>query len=149
MDSPACMSRLWSCLRPSFAVLLTSIACVRRLHEVRIISSSSPVLGEGDPLGGRVSRRGCTKRPPKFLLLHPPLSVGSFLHGDGGSLEHLGECLVGLTATGIGSRDEKAVGGIVALLLESQEAYDAMSKASNPYGDGFACKRIADILEKE
>jgi len=23
-----------------------------------------------------------------------------------------------------------------------------MSKASNPYGDGFACKRIADILEK-
>lgn len=33
------------------------------------------------------------------------------------------------------------------LLLESQEAYDAMSKASNPYGDGFACKRIADILE--
>ena len=25
----------------------------------------------------------------------------------------------------------------------------AMSKASNPYGDGFACKRIADILEKE
>lgn len=22
-----------------------------------------------------------------------------------------------------------------------------MSKASNPYGDGFACERIADILE--
>lgn len=33
------------------------------------------------------------------------------------------------------------------LLLENQEAYDAMAKASNPYGDGFACKRIADILE--
>ena len=25
--------------------------------------------------------------------------------------------------------------------------YDKMSKASNPYGDGHACKRIADILE--
>ena len=25
-------------------------------------------------------------------------------------------------------------------------AYNAMSNASNPYGDGFACKRIADIL---
>ena len=24
-----------------------------------------------------------------------------------------------------------------------------MSKASNPYGDGFACKRIADILEEK
>lgn len=34
------------------------------------------------------------------------------------------------------------------LLLEDKIAYDSMSKASNPYGDGFACKRIADILEK-
>ena len=34
------------------------------------------------------------------------------------------------------------------LLLESQEAYNAMAHASNPYGDGFACRRIADILEK-
>ena len=32
-------------------------------------------------------------------------------------------------------------------LLEDEEIYNAMSKASNPYGDGFACKRIADILE--
>ena len=32
-------------------------------------------------------------------------------------------------------------------LLENKEAYDAMAHASNPYGDGFACKRIADILE--
>ena len=31
-------------------------------------------------------------------------------------------------------------------LLDDKDAYDAMSKASNPYGDGFACKRIADIL---
>ena len=33
-------------------------------------------------------------------------------------------------------------------LLKDQEEYDKMSKASNPYGDGFACKRIADILER-
>ena len=33
-------------------------------------------------------------------------------------------------------------------LLTNKEAYDKMSKASNPYGDGFACKRIADILEE-
>ena len=32
-------------------------------------------------------------------------------------------------------------------LLNDQSAYDAMSKASNPYGDGHACERIADILE--
>lgn len=32
-------------------------------------------------------------------------------------------------------------------LLNNQLAYENMSKASNPYGDGFASKRIADILE--
>ena len=32
-------------------------------------------------------------------------------------------------------------------LLDDKKAYDAMSKASNPYGDGLASKRIADILE--
>ena len=32
-------------------------------------------------------------------------------------------------------------------LLENQDAYDVMSHASNPYGDGHACRRIADILE--
>ena len=31
-------------------------------------------------------------------------------------------------------------------LLENRETYDKMSHASNPYGDGFACRRIADIL---
>lgn len=33
-------------------------------------------------------------------------------------------------------------------LLTDKKAYAAMSEASNPYGDGHACKRIADILEK-
>ena len=34
-------------------------------------------------------------------------------------------------------------------LLNDKEEYEKMSKASNPYGDGFACKRIADILTNE
>jgi UDP-N-acetylglucosamine 2-epimerase (non-hydrolysing) len=33
-------------------------------------------------------------------------------------------------------------------LLEDTDAYNKMSTASNPYGDGFASKRIADILER-
>lgn len=32
-------------------------------------------------------------------------------------------------------------------LLEDKAAYEAMSKASNPYGDGYACRRIADIIQ--
>ena len=43
--------------------------------------------------------------------------------------------------------DENVIYENFKLLLEDKSAYEAMSKASNPYGDGFACKRIADILE--
>jgi len=32
------------------------------------------------------------------------------------------------------------------LLLENSEEYKKMSQANNPYGDGHACERIADIL---
>jgi len=34
-------------------------------------------------------------------------------------------------------------------LLEEQEAYDRMARACNPYGDGHACERIADVLEEK
>ena len=34
-----------------------------------------------------------------------------------------------------------------SMLLEDRASYDAMAHASNPYGDGHACERIADILE--
>ena len=34
-------------------------------------------------------------------------------------------------------------------LLEDEREYDKMSKASNPYGDGHACERIADIICRE
>lgn len=43
--------------------------------------------------------------------------------------------------------DENVIYQNFSELITNQEAYDKMSKASNPYGDGFACKRIADILE--
>ena len=33
-------------------------------------------------------------------------------------------------------------------LLDDPEAYAKMAHAANPYGDGHACERIADILEK-
>ena len=34
-------------------------------------------------------------------------------------------------------------------LLSDKDEYEAMSKASNPYGDGHACERIADVLIQE
>lgn len=43
--------------------------------------------------------------------------------------------------------DEETIYAEFKTLLESREAYQAMAHAVNPYGDGFACKRIADILE--
>ena len=35
------------------------------------------------------------------------------------------------------------------LLLSNKDEYNKMSKSSNPYGDGLASKRIADILERK
>lgn len=43
--------------------------------------------------------------------------------------------------------DEETIYNNFKMLLEDANAYNAMARASNPYGDGFACKRIADILE--
>ncbi len=33
------------------------------------------------------------------------------------------------------------------MLLDDKKEYERMSRAANPYGDGHACKRIADIIE--
>ncbi|MBR6155324.1 MAG: UDP-N-acetylglucosamine 2-epimerase (non-hydrolyzing) [Lachnospiraceae bacterium] len=44
--------------------------------------------------------------------------------------------------------DEDVIYREFSRLLSDQKEYDAMSQAVNPYGDGFASKRIADILEE-
>lgn len=44
--------------------------------------------------------------------------------------------------------DEETIYKNFKLLIEDENEYEMMSKASNPYGDGHACERIADILEK-
>lgn len=45
--------------------------------------------------------------------------------------------------------DEETIYREFKTLLTDKAEYDKMSKASNPYGDGFACKRIADTLEEK
>ncbi len=45
--------------------------------------------------------------------------------------------------------DEETIYNNFSELLSNKEIYDKMSKASNPYGDGYASERIADILEHE
>lgn len=43
--------------------------------------------------------------------------------------------------------DEEVIYQNFKKLLEDDAAYNKMAKAANPYGDGNACKRIADVLE--
>ena len=43
--------------------------------------------------------------------------------------------------------DEEVIYNNFKLLLRNQDEYRRMSNACNPYGDGHACERIADILE--
>ncbi len=45
--------------------------------------------------------------------------------------------------------DEEVIYRSFKELLENQAAYDSMAKANNPYGDGHACERIANILTGE
>lgn len=45
--------------------------------------------------------------------------------------------------------DEETIYREAKRLLTDEAAYHRMSIASNPYGDGHACRRIADILEKD
>ena len=42
--------------------------------------------------------------------------------------------------------DEDVIYENFTRLLDDEQEYAKMSNAANPYGDGFACKRIADIL---
>ena len=43
--------------------------------------------------------------------------------------------------------DEETIYKNFKELLENEDAYRKMAHACNPYGDGHACERIADILE--
>ena len=42
--------------------------------------------------------------------------------------------------------DEEVIYKNFKELLENNETYEKMARANNPYGDGYACKRIADII---
>ena len=57
------------------------------------------------------------------------------------------EALEAGTVKLVGTDANKIVNEI-SVLLDDKEYYDKMSKAVNPYGDGLACRRIIDILER-
>lgn len=44
---------------------------------------------------------------------------------------------------------EEGIFSAFSELLDDPAAYEAMSRASNPYGDGHASERIADVLAGE
>ncbi|MGY8873259.1 MAG: non-hydrolyzing UDP-N-acetylglucosamine 2-epimerase [Pseudomonadales bacterium] len=46
----------------------------------------------------------------------------------------------------VGTDYERIVAGVVEL-MESQEKYDSMARAINPYGDGTACQKIVETLK--
>ena len=55
------------------------------------------------------------------------------------------EALASGTVHLVGTDYDKIVNE-VSTLLDDNKAYEVMSKAVNPYGDGQACRRIADVL---
>ncbi len=111
---------------------------------------------------------GCDRihiiEPLEVLDFHNFLSRSYMILTDSGGIQEeapsLGKPVLVMRDTterpeGIAAGTLKLVGtdeGVIyenfKILLEDPAAYDTMAKASNPYGDGFACRRIADILEK-
>ena len=47
----------------------------------------------------------------------------------------------------IAGTEENVIFSMASELLTAPAAYTAMAHAVNPYGDGFACRRIADAIE--
>ena len=43
--------------------------------------------------------------------------------------------------------EEETIFSLASELLRDESAYAAMAHAVNPYGDGQACRRIADAIE--
>lgn len=88
-------------------------------HSYLILTDSGGIQEEAPSLGKPVLvMRDTTERPEGI---------------DAGTLKLVGT-------------DEKTIYESFTRLLDDAYEYEKMSKASNPYGDGFACKRIADIL---
>lgn len=112
--------------------------------------------------------RGCDRiriiEPLEVLDFHNFLSRSFLILTDSGGIQEeapsLGKPVLVMRDTT--ERPEGIVAGTLKLvgtdeeviyqsfkeLLENKETYETMAKASNPYGDGFASKRIADIIEK-
>ena len=47
----------------------------------------------------------------------------------------------------IAGTEENVIFSMASVLLTAPAAYTAMAHAVNPYGDGHACRRIADAIE--
>lgn len=114
-----------------------------------------------DILGG--SDRIRIIEPLKVIDFHNFLARSYFILTDSGGIQEeapsLGKPVLVMRDTterpeGIAAgtlklvgRDEEVIYHAFKELLEDKDKYEKMSQASNPYGDGFASQRIADILE--
>lgn len=91
-------------------------------HSYLIITDSGGIQEEAPSLGKPVLvMRDTTERPEGI---------------DAGTLKLVGT-------------NEDSIYDSFKLLLENEDEYGKMSKANNPYGDGYASRRIADILSEE
>ena len=89
-------------------------------HSYMILTDSGGIQEEAPSLGKPVLvMRDTTERPEGI---------------DAGTLRLVGT-------------DEDMIYKAFKQLLEDKKEYDKMSKASNPYGDGFASRRIVEVLK--
>ncbi|MFD2627853.1 non-hydrolyzing UDP-N-acetylglucosamine 2-epimerase [Oceanobacillus kapialis] len=135
----------------------SNIKVIYPIHMNPIVrEAANEILGESDRI--RIIE------PLEVLDFHNFLSRSYLILTDSGGIQEeapsLGKPVLVMRDTterpeGIAAGTLKLVGteedniyGAFRLLLEEKEEYVKMSQASNPYGDGLASKRIADVLEQ-
>ena len=124
--------------------------------------AAEDVFGENSP-GGKEDRLHIIE-PLDVLDFHNFMSRSYLILTDSGGIQEeapsLGKPVLVMRDTT--ERPEGIIAGTLKLvgtdeeviyreftrLLDDKESYDKMAHATNPYGDGHACERIADVIEK-
>jgi UDP-N-acetylglucosamine 2-epimerase (non-hydrolysing) len=151
-------------MREVFGAARTLVGRFDDIHVLFSVHPNPAVREDAERMLGDVERVDLLE-PVDYLPFVKLMDGATLLLTDSGGLQEEGpalgkpvlvmrnvterpEAVASGTARLVGTRSE-AIVGEVSLLLTSDEEYARMAKAANPFGDGHAAERIADILDRE
>jgi UDP-N-acetylglucosamine 2-epimerase (non-hydrolysing) len=147
-----------------FEHICKALAVLAQRGDVQIVYPVHPNLNVQEPVNRwlRGQPNVCLLPPLEYLPFVDLMRRAYLLITDSGGIQEEGpslgkpvlvlrekterpEAVEAGTARLVGT-DEHCIVGEASRLLEDREAYDAMARVHNPYGDGYACERIEQGL---